>query len=334
MAAGSTKETHMKVGLFINTQFPEGEPVAARVPELVEHVRVSRQSGFSSVLFPHHYLTDPLQMLQIAPLMGYLLPEAKGMTVGGNILLLPLLNPVHVAEEAATMDVLSEGNFVLGVGLGYRAGEFDAFGISLKERSARFTESIALMRALWAGGKINFRGKFYSVEDHGISLKPHRPGGPPVWVAGLVDAAVKRAARIGDAWLIANATTLGATIPLMKLYRETLASLGKEVSEFPIARECYVGTSHKTAMEECRAALEYKYNSYAAWGMESPTATMSFEEMARDRFIIGDKVSVKEEIARWREALGVNHFVMRVQWPGLPHERVLNSIRSLGEIFA
>ena len=72
------------------------------IPELVEQVRVARQSGFQSLLFPHHYLTAPLQMLQIAPMMAYLLREAEGMTIGGNILLLPLLNPVHVAEEAAT----------------------------------------------------------------------------------------------------------------------------------------------------------------------------------------------------------------------------------------
>src|SRR6201995_4263269 len=161
----------MKVGMFINTQFPEGENVAARVPELVEQVRLARDSGFSSLLFPHHYLTAPLQMLQITPLMAYLLREAQGMTIGGNILLLPLLNPVHVAEEAATLDVLSGGRFVLGVGLGYREGEFEAFGISLKERAARFTESIQLMRALWAGGKITFQGRFWSVTDHGISLK-------------------------------------------------------------------------------------------------------------------------------------------------------------------
>jgi len=323
----------MKAGLFINTQFPEGDNAAARVPELVEQVRAARHAGFSSVLFGHHYLTDPLQMFQITPLMAYLLPEVKGMTIGGNILLLPLLNPVHVAEEAATLDVLAEGNFILGVGLGYREGEFEAFGISLKERAARFTESIALMRQLWAGGKTTFKGKFYSVTDHGISLKPFRPGGPPVWIAGLVEAAVKRAARIGDAWLIANATTLGATEPLMKIYRQALTEYGREATEFPIARECYVGASHATAMEECRAALEYKYNSYAAWGMESPTKNMTFEEMARDRFIIGDKVSVKEEIARWREVLGVNHFVMRVQWPGLEQDKVLGSIRRLGEIF-
>ncbi|MEI7714083.1 MAG: LLM class flavin-dependent oxidoreductase [Rhodospirillales bacterium] len=323
----------MKIGMFINTQFPEGDNVAARVPELVEQVRIARQSGFKSLLFPHHYLTAPLQMLQIAPMMAYLLREAEGMTIGGNILLLPLENPVHVAEEAATMDVLSGGKFILGVGLGYREGEFEAMGVSLKERAPRFSESIGLIRRLWTEDRVTHHGRFYSVTDHGISLKPLQAGGPPVWIAGLVEAAVKRAARIGDAWLIANATTLGATEPLMKVYRETLASLGKTPTEFPIARECYVGANHKTAMDECRAALEYKYNSYAAWGMESPTATMSFEELARDRFIIGDKVYVKEEIARWEEKLGVNHMIVRVQWPGLPQEKVLGSIRRLGEMY-
>lgn len=323
----------MKLGMFINTQFPAGEPVAARIPELVEQVRVARESGFRSLLFPHHYLTAPMQMLQITPLMAYLLREAQGMTIGGNILLLPLLNPVHVAEESATLDVLSGGNFVLGVGLGYRAPEFDSFGISLKERAPRFSEAIALIRRLWTEDRVTHTGRFYSAQDVGISLKPLQAGGPPVWVAGLVEAAVRRAARIGDAWLIANATTLGATEPLMRIYRDTLQALGKQVQEFPIARECYVGASNATAMEECRAALEYKYSSYAAWGMESPTAGMTFEQMAKDRFIIGDKVAVKEEIARWQERLGVNHFVMRMQWPGLEQDKVLASIRRLGALF-
>src|SRR5437660_5066841 len=85
--------------------------------------------------------------------------------------------------------------------------------------------------------------------------------------------------------------------------------------------------------QEYRGPLEYKYNAYAAWGLEDRTSS-SFEEFARDRFIIGDKVSVKEEIARYRELLGVDHFIMRVQWPGLPQQQALDSIRRLGEIFA
>jgi hypothetical protein len=159
--------------------------------------------------FPHHWLTHPMQMLQIMPVMGYVAAHAQGMTIGPNILILPPLNPMHVAEEAATIDVLTGGNYILGIGLGYRQPEFDAFGISLSERAPRFNESIALMRRLWTEERVTHKGRFYTVNDAGISVKPVRPGGPPLYIAGQADVSVKRAARIGDAWLIVNTSGLG-----------------------------------------------------------------------------------------------------------------------------
>jgi alkanesulfonate monooxygenase SsuD/methylene tetrahydromethanopterin reductase-like flavin-dependent oxidoreductase (luciferase family) len=119
----------------------------------------------------------------------------------------------------------------------------------------------------------------------------------------------------------------------MQTYRAALNEYGRTAIEFPITVECYVGARHGTAHEECGGPLEYKYNAYAAWGLEDRTSA-SFSDFARDRFIVGDKVSVKEEIARYRELLGVDHFIMRCQWPGLPQEQVLGSIQRLGEIFA
>ena len=148
----------MEIGLFLNTQFPEGDNLAPRIAEMAMQVRTARDVGFASVLFPHHYLTAPLQMFQITPLMAYLLREAEGMIVAPGILILPLLNPVHVAEEAATFDLLSNGRFVLGVGLGYREPEFTALGIKLSERASRFSESIGLMRRLWAEKRVTSSG--------------------------------------------------------------------------------------------------------------------------------------------------------------------------------
>ncbi len=239
----------MKVGLFLNTQFPAGDNVVARIPELVEQVRLARDCGFASLWFPHHFLTAPLQMLQIHTAMAYLVPEAKGMLIGPNILILPLLNPVHVAEESATLDVLSGGNYILGVGLGYRETEFEAFNIPLKERAPRLEESIALMRRLWTEEKVTHKGRFYTVTDAGISLKPARPGGVPIWMAAQVDVAIKRVARIGDAWMIVPVTPLGKVAEQMKTYRAALVQTGRTADAFPIIRECYVGANHKTAHE-------------------------------------------------------------------------------------
>jgi alkanesulfonate monooxygenase SsuD/methylene tetrahydromethanopterin reductase-like flavin-dependent oxidoreductase (luciferase family) len=325
----------MKVGLFVNTQFPEGVDVAARVPEIVEQVRAARDAGFASLWFPHHWLTQPMQMLQLTPVMGYVAAHAEGMTIGPNILILPPLNPMHVAEEAATLDVLTGGKFILGVGLGYRQPEFDAFRIPLKERAPRFNESIALLRRLWTEDRVNHDGRFYTVNDAGIGVKPVRPGGPPIYIAGQAEISVRRAARVGDAWLIVNSGGLGQVAPLMQTYRAALKEYNRSPAEFPITLECYVGASHATAHEECRGPLEYKYAAYAAWGLRDQQRTSpAFTEFARDRFLIGDKVSVKEEIARYRDLLGVDHFIMRCQWPGLPQAQALSSIRRLGEIFA
>jgi alkanesulfonate monooxygenase SsuD/methylene tetrahydromethanopterin reductase-like flavin-dependent oxidoreductase (luciferase family) len=324
----------MKVGLFLNTQFPEGTSVQDRVPEMVEQVRVARDAGFRSLWFPHHWLTHPMQMLQIMPMMAYIAAHAQGMTIGPNILILPPLNPVHVAEESATLDVLTGGNYILGLGLGYRQPEFDAFGIPLSERAPRFSESIGLMKRLWIEDRVEHKGRFYTVTNAGLSLKPVRAGGPPLYIAGQADVSVRRAARIGDAWLIVNSSGLSKVAPLMKAYRAALAEYGRTPMEFPITVECYVGDKHATAHEECRGPLEYKYNAYASWGLQGRRTETTFEDFARDRFIIGDQVSVKEEIARYRELLGVDHFIMRCQWPGLPVEKTLATIKRLGEIFA
>ena len=209
-------------------------------------------------------------MLQITPLMAYLLREAQGMTIGGNILLLPLLNPVHVAEEAATLDVLSGGNFVLGVGLGYRQGEFDAFGISLKDRAPRFVESIALMRRLWTEERVTFEGRFYHGEgprhqpEAAAARRPTGLGGRPGGSRGEARRADWR--RLADRQCHHARRHRAADADLSRRRCRTPA---KQVTNFPIARECYVGASHATAMDECRAALEYKYNSYAAGGWKA-----------------------------------------------------------------
>jgi len=323
----------MKVGLFINTQYPEGVDVARQVPAIIEQVRAARGAGFASLWFPHHWLTHPMQMLQLTPMMAYVAAHAQGMTIGPNILILPPLNPMHVAEEAATLDVLTGGRFILGVGLGYRQPEFDAFGVPLAERAPRFNEAIPLIRRLWTEDRVNHQGRFYAVNDAGISLKPVRTGGPPIYVAAQAEVPVKRAARIGDAWLIVNIRGIQNLIPLMQTYRAALKEYGRTPIEYPITVECYVGARHASAHEECRGPLEFKYSAYAAWGMEHSNSG-SFEDFARDRFIIGDKASVKEEIARYRELLGVDHFIMRCGWPGLPQEQTIASIKRLGEIFA
>jgi alkanesulfonate monooxygenase SsuD/methylene tetrahydromethanopterin reductase-like flavin-dependent oxidoreductase (luciferase family) len=330
----------MKVGLYIGTQFTPETNVPAALKEMLEQVRAAKRAGFSSLWVPHHYATAPMQMLAPVPMLSWLLREAEGMTIGPNILIMPLLNPIHIAEDAVTLDLLSGGRYVVGIGIGYREAEFKAFNVPLKERVQRITEGVELMRKLWTEDRVTYHGKIFNVEDMGIGLKPLRKGGPPVWLAATVEPAVKRAAEIGDAWLITNFAHLKDLLPQMKVYRETLKACGKDFpADAPITRECYIGPTRAKALEECRAALQYKYAAYSSWGLDSQSKgaesfQQPFEEFVKDRFIIGDKAFVQDEVQRYRDLLGVNHFLMRVQWPSLPHANVLRTITSLGEIFS
>jgi alkanesulfonate monooxygenase SsuD/methylene tetrahydromethanopterin reductase-like flavin-dependent oxidoreductase (luciferase family) len=328
-----------KVGLYIGTQFPPGYDVAVALKDMREQVRAARDSGFSSLWVPHHYLTQPMQMLSPIPMLAHLLRDAEGMTIGTNILVMPLLHPVHVAEEAVTLDLLSGGRYVLGIGVGYREAEFQTFNVPLKERAQRMHESIEIMRRLWTGDRITYKGKIFQIDDLGIGLKPLQQGGPPIWLAAVVDAAVKRAALMGDAWLITNFAHLSVLVPQMELYRKLLAEAKKGFpAEAPITRECYVGPTRAAALAECKAALQYKYGAYSSWGLDKQSKgaesfEQPFEEFAKDRFIVGDKAFVKDEIQRYQELIGVNHFIMRVQWPGLEQSKALRTITTLGEIF-
>ena len=126
-----------------------------------------------------------------------------------------MLNPVLLAEEAATIDHLTGGNFILGVGLGYRDAEFQAFGVERRSRVPRFREYIEVMRRLWTEERVTFHGKYLHFDDIGLSLRPKNPAGIPIWVGSAVDDGVKRAAEIGDAWISAGAMSRDELTPLV-----------------------------------------------------------------------------------------------------------------------
>src|SRR3977135_3095497 len=129
--------------------WPQGEDLGPELANLIEQVRVAKASGLASLMVGQHFVSSPLQMFQAMPLLARLASEAEGMRLGPGLLLLPLLNPVIVAEETATLDWLTNGNAIIGLGLGYRQEEFDSIGVPIKERVPRFVEAVEVVRKLW-----------------------------------------------------------------------------------------------------------------------------------------------------------------------------------------
>ena len=144
----------------------------------LEQFRASRDAGFDIYCWAHHYLIDPFQHFQPWPVLARLAAEPGDMKLATSVLLLPLLNPVEVAEQVATLDHIAEGRFILGIGLGYRPEECEAFGTRMSQRGARCTEALGLMRRLWTDDEVTHHGRYYNVTGARPTARPYQK--PPI----------------------------------------------------------------------------------------------------------------------------------------------------------
>lgn len=145
----------MKFGLSVPVQHLPDEPGAERIAELIEQVKLARDFGFDSISASQHYLAAPFQYFQPIPLLARIAAESGEMTLITNILLLPLYNPVDLAEQLATLDIICDGRLVCGVGLGYRDVEYTVFGVERASRVSRFEEALRLLKRLWAEDEVS-----------------------------------------------------------------------------------------------------------------------------------------------------------------------------------
>lgn len=326
----------MKIGMILNTQFVAEQSVVEQFAERVRQVELAHEAGFDLVVCGQHYLATPFQELQQIPLLARLTAHAGGMRLLTGITLLPLHNPVEIAEQGITLDIMSGGRFILGLGIGYRDVEFEAFGIPRKEVVPRFVQGVRLIEQLWTQDRVTFDSPFWRLHDVPIHSHPVQRPRPPIWIAGNSDGSVRRAARLGDTWYVNPHARLGTIQRQIDLYRQALADLGTPFPrEFPMRRELYVAATREAAWQECAPYLEGKYRAYSAWGQDNVVPEeagfrLDFDQLADDRFLIGSPQDCLEGLHRCA-AMGATTVVLRLQWPGMPSRLTLRAIALLGE---
>jgi len=328
----------MKVGLFItNQQYLDRDMVSA-LEEQYAMVRHARDSGWDSLFSGQHYLNEGNnQQLQLVPLLARLMAEAGEMTCGLGILLINLHNPVYVAETVASLDVIARGNFVFGVGLGYREVEFDAFGVPKGQRVRRFEECLELVQRLWTEESVSFESEYCTLRDVHMNLRPVQKPRPPIWFAANNDTAIRRAARLGDNWFINPHSTVATIRRQMAIFSEELGRVGKAFpTEQPAAKEVFCAKDRATALELAGPYLAGKYRDYAKWGQDKvmpagETFDQGFDDLLQDRFVLGSPEECYEQLRPYWEEFGVNHLIIRTHWAGMPLATALSSMRLISD---
>jgi len=255
------------------------------------------------------------------------------------VLLLGLRHPVTVASELASLDVLNGGKSFASFGLGYRDEELKAFNLSKKQRFQRFTEGVEVIKRLWTEDHVSFSGEAFTLTDVSVDPKPLQKPRPPIWLAANTDAAVERAAQLGDGWMIGPHSAIDELERQVELCRKSWRTAGKTgTPETPIIRETFVANSKKEALEKARPCLEHLYRGvYLKWkqneAMNDPNElAWAFDKLAKGRFILGSPSECIEQIHEYKERLGISYMLPRFDWtPGLPQDEILASMRLFGE---
>ncbi len=287
--------------------------------ECFDQIVRAEEAGFDDIWLSEHHFLDDCYSPSMLPIGCAIAARTKKVHIGTSVLLLPLHDPVRVAEDAATLDVISGGRLELGLGVGYKAEELKAWGVEPKSRGKRMDEGIEIIQRLFAGERFSFHGEYNNFED--IQLRPLPvQKNPRLWIAGFSNIAVRRAARVGAGYI-----AIGPVGPFTKVYRDELAKTGKNPEDFEIAAGyawLHVAKDPEKRWKEAVEHLAYQQNEYGKWfsgaGMDfiKPVEATRESIEQNDVYIVSPEQAC-EMIEKYQEATGCQRFYTWAVPPGM-----------------
>ena len=283
------------------TGYDDAEGAAAG-RDLPDTVRLLDSLGFDSIWSGDHVafagpILDPLMQLAQAVALS------DRLTLGTAVYLLPLRHPAPVAKQVATLDTMSNGRMIFGVGVGGEFPiEYQLCGVPVEERGARLGEGIRVLRKLWSGRPVAHDGRFYPFPEVAISPPPARPGGPPIWCGGRAEPALRRAGRLADGWM--------SYVVDPRRYRRSLETIAAAASEAGRTLERF-GTSHLLFVR-----LDKDHETALAFASKflSVRYAMDFSSATERYCALGNAAEVAETIRAFHAA-GMRHLVVNTLSP-------------------
>lgn len=278
----------MNIGISIASAYQVSD-VRDGARQMIDRAKAAANAGLCSLFVGDHHITrEPYY--QNTPMMGRLLAEWDDRDAGA-LFLLPLWNPVLVAEQVATLACIAQGKFIMQCGLGRDDFQFNGMGADIRFRPSAFEQSLATVRALWRGESVSLSGRWHFTS---AKIAPLPPTPIEVWIGASAPIAIDRAARLGDAWLADPSMTLAQAAAAISTYKAALAKHGKEIPPtIAIRRDIYVAESMNEAARVTAIIQEKGYRGFNG-----------------EALIIGDANSVAAQFSAFGD-LGYTDIIVR-----------------------
>ncbi|ELY57302.1 luciferase-like protein [Natronococcus amylolyticus DSM 10524] len=323
-------------GLFTAQQRPgdDREP-SALYDDVLRLTREIEDAGLDSAWVSEHHFEEDGYLSGTMPTLGAMAAECEELEIGSCVALGPLYDPIRLAEDAATVDLLSSGRLTLGLAIGSNPREFDVFGVPREERAERLADLVPFLRGAWSEGDLEHDAQFHEVPtDVSITPKPVR-GDVPVMLGGAAKPAVRRAARVGDGWCAPSALSLEGVEKRVADIRNVREAEGLE-DEFTIyvLQHGWVGDSREAAWEAMRDGYFYLQRRYAEIFSGESVDELDEERKRelKEQAIFGTPEQVREELEAYSEALGDDvHFILRTYYPGVETDEMIDCVHQLGD---
>jgi probable F420-dependent oxidoreductase len=320
------------VGLFTG-QIPEGSSrtFAQEYRDTIELVRLAEALGFDSAWVSEHHGASDGYLPSLLPMLAAMAATTERIRLGTGIVLTPLHDPIRLAEDAAVVDQLSDGRLILGLGIGWRPEEFRMFDVPISERLQRTVETIEVLRRAWTGRRFSFRGRAFRYDRVRVTPPPARPGGPPIYLGGYAEAAVRRAGRLGDGY-ITDADPVQDVVPAIELFEAGAREAGKDPRTMGLVLlQNVVVARDGSGWDVAGPGVAHQLGAYAAWEAGSDTPeTDRLELPPPDEGSIASWTTAgtpSEVVSRLRPLVrtfadrGELEIVVRLHYPGMTLEQ-------------
>ena len=306
-----------------------------RFDKLKQQAILAESLGFEG-LWAHEHHSEGMMYPSPLMVLSILASKTKTIKLGTNMLLLSLHHPVRVAEEGAMVDSLSNGRLRLGVSAGYSEIDLKAFNVDPKDRGKKMEEGLKIIRTLWSKEHIDIDDEFTHLTDFSVFPPTVQKPSPPIYVGATCNTAIRRAARLGDEFLI-SATQRISDIPrILEVYKSQLNELGKDFADKSTTINRLVHVVENSTQKEW--AKEFFGNAllslYDSWGHSNITELDSKErvldEVCEQNFVIGEPEECVEKVKEYID-LGIGEIACLMNFGGPDLDKVERSMKLLSE---